>query len=230
MIIPLLGPPIERFSFNKRAVYFGQRKWSRGVTTVIKKVFASSYRYAKLPRRSRATGLPFRKARRRGKLVDGILDKWVRGEKTRCRIAEGRAIIQLFESRHWEPVASQLVVAWREGRIATMIDIVLHDVSTDEILVVEIKSGCEYRYLTTGSNLKNLGPSCTVTDAPIHQHQLQVLLGKDLFHRTYPSCTKKVQAVLVYAAKDGTLEVLMEEDFKVHCRDTAVVDAIFRTA
>jgi hypothetical protein len=233
MVVDLmLGLPTEVFTFNKRAVYFGKRKWSRGVTKVIKKIFAPSYRYTKLRRSGttpRATGLPFRKARRRGKLVDTTLDKWVKGLKTRCRILEPLALIKLFESRHWSPVASQLVVAWREGRIATMIDLVLHDDLTDRILLVEIKSGCEYRNQSTGSRLKNMG-SCTVTDAPLHQHQLQILLGKDLFHRTYPKCTKPVDSILIYVAKDGTLEVLEEKtDFTVFC-DASVTDAILRTA
>ena len=227
----MFGPPVETFCFNKRAVYFGQRRWSRGVTTVIKKIFAPSYKYCRLPRRDSrkvCTGLPFRKARRRGILVDSILEKWALGHKTRCRILEPRAIIRLFESRHWSPLASQLVVGWREGRIATMIDLVLHDENMDQVLIVEIKTGCEYRNVSTGSCLTNLG-STTITDSPLHQHQLQALLGKELFRRTYPNCTKNVQSILVYVSKDGLLEVLEEKQFTVVYSEH-ISQAILRTA
>jgi hypothetical protein len=226
----LFGDPQEVFHFNKRAVYFGQKKWSRGVTTVIKKVFAPSYVYRRLQRSKDIvkTGLPFRKARRRGKLVDEVLGKWVRGGKTRCRILEARALIELFESRRWLPLASQLVVGWREGRIATMIDVVLHDEVTDQILIVEIKSGCEYRHVSTGSCMKCL-QSSDVPDSPLHQHQLQTLLGKELFNRTYKECTKSVRGVLIYVGKDGSLEIVEESQFRVLYTDH-VAQAIIRTA
>jgi hypothetical protein len=150
------------------------------------------------------------------------------GKKTRCRILEARPIITLFECRGWTPLASQLVVAWREGRIATMIDLVLYDENQEEIIIVEIKSGCEYRNLSTGSKLKYLKEN--VTDAPIHQHQLQVLLGKELFQRTYPDCKKKVRALLVYISKEGDLDVIEEEDFQIHYENNTVGKAIIDTA
>jgi hypothetical protein len=121
-----------------------------------------------------------------------------------------------------------LVVAWREGRIATMIDLVLYDETQEEIIIVEIKSGCEYRNLSTGSKLKHLKEN--VTDAPVHQHQLQVVLGKELFRRTYPECKKQVRALLVYVSKEGDLDVIEEEDFQVHYENTTVGKAIIDTA
>jgi hypothetical protein len=109
-----------------------------------------------------------------------------------------------------------------------MIDLVLFDETLDEIIIVEIKSGCEYRNVSTGSKLQHLKED--VTDAPVHQHQLQVLLGKELFRRTYLECTKRVRALLVYVSKEGDLDVIDEEEFRIKYENTTIGQAILATA
>jgi hypothetical protein len=142
----ILGLPVCVYSWQTRSVYFGNKKWSRGVTTVIKKVFATTYRYTKLKRGHYSVGLPKRQAKRRGHAIDAILHKWAGGISiSRSRLKEPYALIRAFEEHGWNPVCYQLVVAWPTARLATKIDLVLHDSTNNRLIVVEIKSGCGYR-------------------------------------------------------------------------------------
>jgi hypothetical protein len=210
----LLGPPVCVYTWKTRSVYFGNKKWSRGVTTVIKKVFAPSYRYKKLKRGTYSVGLPNRQAKRRGHAIDGTLDKWANGLSiSRSRLKEPRALINTFEEHGWKPVCSQLVVAWPTARLATKIDLVLHDAAQNKMIVVEIKSGCGYRRNSHG-NLRHILPS--VSNAPLHQHELQCLFGKKMLTSTYPKWTcANIVCVLAYVSIDGIVELVMETEFAV---------------
>jgi hypothetical protein len=222
----ILGPPVCVYAWKTRSVYFGNKKWSRGVTKVKKKVFASSYRYTKLKRGHYVVGLPKRQAKKRGHAIDAILCKWADGFSiTRSRLKEPRALIQTFEAHGWKPVCSQLVVAWPEARLATKIDLVLHDTTQNKVMIVEIKSGCGYRWNAHGT-LRHIIPK--VSNAPLHQHQLQVLFGKELFARTYPKWARvDTVCVVAYVAIDGTVELFMEDDFSVQytqCIETILMN------
>jgi hypothetical protein len=225
-----LGLPIKDFQFKNRSVYFGNKSWSRGVTTVIKNVFATAYTYNKLRMRHVCPkGLRKRRAVRRGHIIDNTIDRWVNGLSLKCRVKEPRMLIQLFESLAWKPIASQLVVAYPEARIATKIDIVLYDTRRDTLLIVEVKSGCHYRRCTTkDGTLQHIRP--IVNDSPLHQHQLQSLIGKLLFLKTYPHWSAlSVESVVVYVSTSGDTELLMESDFDVQY-SSVIEKVILRTA
>lgn len=225
-----LGDPILPYTFSKRSVYFGNRRWSRGVTTVIKKLFASSYTYQKLTMKHMCSrGLRQKQAKRRGQLIDTVVGKWVNGHRIKCRTQEPTALIHYFERNHWKPVSSQLVVAYPTARLATKIDVVLYDTVHDTLLIVEVKSGYHYRKCSTlNGTLKFVRP--IVSNCPLHQHQLQALLGKWLFLETYPQWTnRKVEAVVVYVSSDGECEVYMERYFTVLFSDT-IKNVLINTA
>jgi hypothetical protein len=222
----VLGLPVCVYSWHTRSVYFGNKNWSRGVTTVIKKVFASTYRYTKLKRGHYSVGLPKRQAKRRGHAIDAALHKWAGGlSMAHSRLKEPYALIKTFEEHGWKPVCSQLVVAWPAARLATKIDLVLHDSINNKIIVVEIKSGCGYRRNSHGM-LRHIVPK--VSNAPLHQHQLQCLFGKKLLTCTYPQWTyADIECVLAYVSVDGTVELFMEADFAVHytpCIETILMN------
>jgi hypothetical protein len=181
---------------------------------VIKDVFAPGFRYTKLKRGHCAVGLRKRQAIRRGHAIDRVLDTWASGLSTkRSRIREPKTLIQTFDTHGWIPLSSQLTVAWPEARIATKIDLVLHDAMRDKVMVVEIKSGCGYRRKSHGM-LGHVVPS--VSNAPLHQHQLQVLLGKELFARTYTKWSRTdIECVLVYISHECEVELIREEAFSV---------------
>lgn len=210
----ILGPPVHDYKWVTRSVYFGAKRWSRGVTKVVKSVFAPDYRFTKLKRGQCATGLPKRQAKRRGHAIDRVLEQWAHGLPThRSRLKEPKTLIQTFESHGWHPVSSQLTVAWPDARIGTRIDLVLYDSERHKIVAVEVKSGCGYRRKSHGM-LRHLFPR--VSNAPLHQHQLQILLGKELLARTYPAWARAdIECVLVYISPDCEVELLREESFDV---------------
>lgn len=225
-----LGKPIKTYEFKRRSVYFGGKKWSRGVTTVIKQLFAPSYKFNKLQMKHVCEkGLRKRHAKRRGVLVDDIIGKWVSGYHVKCRIQEPRMLIKHFELMKWLPVSSQLVVACQEARLATKVDIVLYDSPNDILRIVEVKTGYHYRRCSTRDGiLRHVRP--TVNNSPLHQHQLQALIGKWLFLKTYPQWVNKhVESVVVYVSNDGCIELLLEQNFQVKF-SKCVEDVLMRTA
>jgi hypothetical protein len=225
----ILGDPVDVYLFKSRSVYFGHKRWSRGVTKVIQKVFCPSFVFKKIKRGSYVPGLTKRKAKKRGHLVDQIIENWVLGKPTRCRILEPRSIINIMEELEWVPIASQLVVAWPEARLATKIDLVVYCETTNKIIVVEIKTGCGYRRCSTPNGfLHHLRPK--VSNAPIHQHQLQIILGKELLARTYPNWSRNnIEAVLIYVSTDGELELIREHEFSF-TYSTIVENILLNTA
>jgi hypothetical protein len=210
----VLGPPVHHYHWKNKlhAVVFDNGRWSRGVTSVVKHVFAQNYSFKKLRRGSCLVGLPNRLAKRRGHAVDGALSRWTLGQSIqRSRLKEPRALIALFETLGWTPVSAQLLVAWPEARIATKIDLVLQDSATQNLLVVELKTGCLYRRISHGL-LSHIVPR--VTNAPLYQHQLQTIIGKELLSKTYPTWPRdKIGCVLIYVSSDGGIEMIRECDF-----------------
>jgi hypothetical protein len=221
------GNPVQSYVFkNKRCIYFGNKVWSRGVTTIIRKYFAPTYAFKKLKRVKYPRGLPKRSAIRRGHAIDRTLQCWTEGHYSkRFRLIEPKAIIQAFEDRTWKPLSSQLAVAWPNARLATRLDLVLHDTLQNEILIVEIKSGCGYRNLANGK-MKHILPS--ITNSALNQHQLQVLIGKRLFQKTYPNHTLTTRCVLVYVSIDGHIDIIEESDFTVKYTES-IENVIVRT-
>ena len=210
----VLRNPVCEYIWKGRSVYFGNGSWSRGVTNVIRSIFAPSYRFNKLKRERSTGGRCMKYAKRHGRAIDNALYRWVYNPlRYRSSLKESNTLVALFKTHGWVAVSSQLVVAWRSARIATKIDLVLYDVCTNKLLVIEIKSGCSYRRVSHGV-LSRIRPC--VSNAPIHQHQLQVLIGKELLIRTYPKwTTENVEAILIYVASDGEIELIRESEFAV---------------
>jgi hypothetical protein len=210
----ILGEPLCAYTWRARSVYFGNKKWSRGVTKVIKRIFAPDFKYTKLKRGHCSVGLPKKRAQRRGHAIDRVIHQWACGLSIkRSRVKEPIALINTFVSHGWTPVISQLVVAWPEARLATKIDLVLYDTLRNKIIVVEIKSGCGYRRKSHGM-LRHIIPR--VSNAPIHQDELQVLLGRELFARTYTKWSRDdIECVLVYVSPECEVELLQENMFDV---------------
>ena len=210
----ILGQPVRVYTWTTRSVYFGEKRWSRGVTKVVKKVFAPGFRFKKLKRGQYVPGLPKRQAIRRGHAIDRVLHQWASGLSIgRSRIREPKTVIQTFEALGWVPVQSQLTVAWPEARIATKIDLVLYDPENNKVIVVEMKSGCGYRRNSHGT-LRHIVPK--VSNAPLHSHQLQAAIGKELLARTYSEWARgDIECVLVYVSPDCEVEMIRESDFTV---------------
>ena len=227
----ILGPPVHEYVWKNRSVYFGKRIWSRGVTKTIRRIFASSYRFSQLRRRRKSqehVGLPRRQAKRRGQAIDRTLAQWVNGQSlTRTRIQEPAVLLKVFAKHGWTPIGSQVVVAWPAARLATCIDLVLYDAQAERVVVVEIKSGCLYRRESHG-HLAHVHPK--VTNAPLHQHQLQAVLGKELLVRTYPQWNRsQVECVLLYVTHELATELVREGDFGVQYSQR-IQDILLRTA
>lgn len=225
----VLGHAICTYIFKNRSVYFGNKRWSRGVTTVIQKVFCPSFSFKQIKQSTYVPGLPKRRAIRRGHLVDRTLDRWVHNKPLRCRVPEPRLLVQTFLDMGWLSIASQLPVAWSDARLATKIDLVLYEPSTMTILVVEVKTGYGYRRCPTKNGyLRYIHPR--VNNSPLHQHQLQALIGKELFSRTYTTCTRdKIESVLIYISSACEIEMIREQDFSVKYT-TDIDNILLRTA
>ena len=224
----VLGPPVCTYEWKGRSVSFGNGRWSRGLTTVIRAVFAPTYRFKKLCRTTCPGGLRLRAAKRRGRAIDEALARWVQTPTTyRSTLNEPDVLIRLFTGHGWLPVDAQLVVAWPDARLATRIDLVLYDPGRNMLVVVEMKSGCAYRRVAHGT-LHNVVP--ITSNAPLHQHQLQALLGKELLLQTYPKWTRSaVEAVVVYVTTAYQVELVREPDFGV-VYSPHVQRALLRTA
>lgn len=224
----VLGTPATLYVWKTRSVYFGAKRWSRGVTRTIRRLFVPDYQFRKLKRVRGSTGLPKRKAKRRGHAIDRTLEQWSNGQSIgRCRIKEPRALISAFTELGWKPIGSQVVVAWPAARIATRLDLVLFDAERHKVIVVEIKSGCLYRR-ESHARMRHVRPP--VSNAPINQHQLQTLLGRELFIRTYPHWdTSDVDCVLVYVTPDCSVEMVHGNEFDV-TYDTRLDALLLNTA
>lgn len=225
----VLGTPVSRYVWKTRSVYFGAKRWSRGVTTLIHRLFVPDYQFRKLRRVREGTGLPKHLAKRRGHTIDRTMQRWTNSQSIgRCRIKEPRALISTFGDLGWVPIGSQVVVAWPAARLATRLDLVMLDVARHKVIVVEIKSGCLYRRESHG-RMHHVRPH--VSNAPINQHQLQTLLGRELFLRTYPQWDPcDVECALVYVTPDCTIEMIYGNDFEVTYDNTRLDALLLNTA
>ena len=188
----------------------------RGLTKILPRMFAPRYRWQKVRRSAAYCSGPRRRrcARSHGTKVDQSLRRWVDADPAKLQ-PDAALLVQEFEQRGWVPLASQLPVWKSSWKLWTKVDLVLQDSRTDEILSVEVKTGCRYRHLGVHV-LRHVTPQ--VSDCLLHQHQLQSLLACDMLRETYPRASP-CSAVLVYV--DGTtVDVYRQEQFSV-CPDAA---------
>lgn len=87
----------------------------------------------------------------------------------------------MCEKKGWVPTASQVTVGCATLRVATRIDVVCKDTSGNVVLL-EIKRG--YSYCAEASHMMN-APFTDRNNCPKNQFQLQLLLNRELYRRTY---------------------------------------------
>lgn len=175
----------KRFTINGRAV--------SGVHPTIHSLFYPNYSF--LQARARAQhNVPVGQRHRyygmrAGTSLDNTLDKSVAlfvRTGTKPDILRINGLLKYFwvmcDKKQWVPVASQLTVGCATLRCATRIDVVCKDTHGNTVLL-EIKRG--YSYLNEASHMMN-APFTDRNNCPKNQHQLQLLLNRELYRRTYP--------------------------------------------
>ena len=205
------------FKFTGRAIRFTDGSVSRGLTKVIKKHFVPSFKYKNMVGRDillNKSTLSYAKARTRGKQVDAALTQYCTTGKQASDLPEVHAIVRTLTNRNLELIATQYAVAWPQARLGTQLDLVAKHKETGRIVVIEIKTGCHYRRCSTKQGtIIHLGcPEKRVTDAPLHQHQLQVQLGRFLLGKTLNRPEKDFDLLLIYADMNGAVEAFSQKD------------------
>jgi len=211
----ILGPPSNAFKWMRRYVRFNNGRCSRGVTKIIRRIFASNYRFKQLNRTTFGS-MSRRVSKRFGTRVDTAIDHWVRG--LRVKEQHVRSMVKQLEQWSWRPVTSQLVVARPLWRLATRIDLIVLDTLHDVLLLIEVKTGCPYRHESNGKMMRFIRPQ--IYNSMLHQHQLQAVLSAALFSYTYPNCTYAVEPALLYMNHDGSLDLFRESQFQVHFNES----------
>jgi hypothetical protein len=184
-------------------VYFPKSKLhSRGVTTVIRTHFApTTGRYNHLITSQRRI-----KGMQRGIRVDLELSRFVQtGYVPPQSLPETQHVIQYMRTHKLTPVHAQLPVAYEPLRLATCLDLVCLGEDGSHT-IVEIKCGYRYRECSSGTLLTSVigkNPTVPVVDSPLHQHQLQTLLGQWLFDRSFPQLVRNSNPLLLYTSASG---------------------------
>ena len=205
---------VSPYIFQNRSIRLDGNIKTRGVHKVISRHFFPSYKYSVLKKKTpNVGGLSYRNACRRGKLIDRQMSRYCsNSQKIPARAChETRHIINYFLSEQYTAVAAQFPVANAAYRLGTCIDVVVTDKAGNTILV-EIKRGCQHRHLSTGGNMLNYKNN-SISDALHHQHQLQIILGKQLFMKTLPQ-NKNVSCLILYVDDIG-VTAFREDDFSV---------------
>jgi len=193
---------VSPFRFVRRCVTFDDGTVSRGLTKVIKQVFSARYSYRAVVRNDAARHT-HGSSIKYGKAVDRELTRWVRFGEVPNKTHAGK-IVEYFEANDLVAVGAQYTVAWPDARLATQLDLVLRDERTQRLVVVEIKTGSVNRHIGTG---KDLVGHPGVSNCLLHQHQLQVALGRFLLARTCGTSEADYDTLLLYANTDATIDV-----------------------
>jgi hypothetical protein len=135
-----------------------------------------------------------------------------------------KRFMRLLINRGWEPIGSQVVCGSSDARMGTAVDLVVRDTrNNDKIVVIELKCGFD-RYLDRFHS-QMLPPFEHMTDCPRFQFQVQLLMTRILFMRTFPRL-RDVQCVVVQVTQSTVnvipLDVLFvrlgAEAWKVVCK------------
>ena len=158
----------------------------RGITRIAKKRFYPSYRYPRTLATSHG-------GKRLGKRIDRELQGVVH-DRVRGLCVETQAILAYLKTHRLALTGAQVPVAHVPARIGTKLDLLCHD-TDGKAVVVEIKSGyVGYKYVATK---RMRAPLHHLTDCPLNQHCLQVMLTAWLFQDTF---TKPCTALLLYVS------------------------------
>lgn len=102
-------------------------------------------------------------------------------------LPHARACWQTMERLHLSPVATQVPVGCIYLHRATMIDLVCIDTSQSivkQYIPIEIKSGFNNYYYNCTDHMMSV-PFDKQTDCLFNQHQLQLLVGAELYRRSF---------------------------------------------
>lgn len=180
---------------------FGKYLYGRGITTEIQKqFFPAGWSLFTQAGSTRGGGCD------KGKQVDNELRAWthlvnrprVKPETIAKHVAtycvETCAIINEFQRRGWTPVNAQLVVGCRRSRWATAIDMVAREVATDQLVLLEIKTGYEGTFQNELNNNKH---RMKLQDGkwaatPLRFAWIQILWGWVLYCKSHPRSALKL--------------------------------------
>lgn len=179
-----------------------------GITEVIKKKFAPTYKYKKLisvPKNP--GGLKKRAAQRRGKRLDLEIFNISKDKLQRKPCAETKNLLNKLKEMDLEIVESQKYVAL--NHLNTYIDLIVKDKS-NKLYICEIKRGCHYRLCSTKDG-KLKYQSKNLSDCPLYQHQMQTLIGRWLYQTSQK--TSEPIGVLLFYIDESNIEVFTEEQF-----------------
>jgi len=175
-----------------------------GITKLIPKVFAPTWRFKDLKWKPKNIGgLKKRAAKKRGNRIDSELNGEVLFEKT-C--PETKLIYKVLHDMKLDIVATQMYV--KQGSLKTFLDMVVRHQETGQQYIIEIKRGCEYRRCGTQDGILRF-QNKTLNDCLLHQHQMQVLIGRWLF-----GDENRTGVLLIYV-NETRVEVLQEYEFEV---------------
>jgi hypothetical protein len=190
----------------------GTKPWkpTRGVSKVVKQLFAAGFSRSKLTNVPKNVGgLKYKQARRHGIAVDQALKRHVDGTGVRSSaLKEVRAIIQWCEDNKIDLIGAQTPVADAYLRLGTCIDLVGINKSDNNVFIIEVKCGCLARRCTMNPNKKIHSSVGGLDNTLLHQHTLQVRLNEYLYRQTFCADVTTTTCVLIYAKDDGLLEVI----------------------
>ncbi len=177
-----------------------KKKKMPGITKLIPKVFCPSFKFKNLVKKPQNTGgLKKRAAKKRGNRLDNELSNNII-LKT-CK--ETRLIRECLKEMKLEIELTQVLA--QEQNVKTFLDLIVKHSESGKRYVVELKRGCEYRRCGTKNGTLLFQTSC-LSDAPLYQHQLQVLIGRWLYKHEHD------YGVLLIYVNETKVEVFQESD------------------
>jgi len=205
---------VDKHIWSRNHTVFENGTMSRGVTTTIRKLFAPCFKFNALRARPKGGGVTRSQARKKGHLIDHEIGLYINNvHSTDMFCKETKYLIDYISTHGLTPLWSQKVVGWMEARIATCIDLICRDTSNTYV-IVELKYGCAYRECSTGKLLRHV---IAHDDSLLHQHQLQLLLTRVLFEKTYGF---RPLMLLLYTDTEGVVPYT-ENTFGVQWTDKA---------
>jgi len=215
-----IGNTQVKLQWSGRSVCFADtKKRSRGLTKVLKRHLFPSCTYKSLKDRPKNVGgRNVRSACRAGKALDRVVSKWAESKRIPDARSSttGRALIQWCVQHKFMPVCSQLLVGDSKLRLATHIDLVLWHKPSSTLYLTEVKLGCVYRDCTTKTTKRCdfvVTKSGTALQTFRGMHEMQILIGRHLFHETYAR-SQQAECLLLYVIEDTTnTTVAIESSF-----------------
>ena len=132
----------------------------------------------KSKKRKRGSG----EGRKLGKRVDEEIEKLAKGEKVKGLHAYSKNWLSAVIHWRWRPVGAQVMIYDEALQIATAIDCIYKD-AKGRLVVIEIKTGFD-GYADKSTHFMR-EPLAEVTNAPLNQHFLQLLVSCAILEKHY---------------------------------------------